>query len=383
MNILFVSSIASMVEQFNMPILDKLKDEGFNVHIVANFSKGNTNGEAYAKDFLKKLNVSNFHVLNLNIPRNPLSICALLKSSICIKNYINTKNIDILICQSPTGSFVARLANLNKIPSIYIVHGYHFYSGASFLNWLIYFPIEFLLSFLTTTAIVTNKEDFKYKKCLIGYKNYEYMPGVGVNLDVPNEYVVGRSKLRDSLGFSEADVVMLFPAEFTVRKNQSLLIRMMGFLVKNHPECKLLLFGNGPMIDDCKHLASTLGLEHSIFFMGFVNDLEKYYAAADLSLSSSLQEGLPVNLLLALKYGLPIVATSCRGNSELVLDNKNGYSLPVNVKPEKFARKIEEFLSSNHLNKYSKESLKLSLNYSIQHSISAFISIFKKTIRKI
>ena len=46
---------------------------------------------------------------------------------------------------------------------------------------------------------------------------------------------------------------------------------------------------------------------------------------SNLAVSSSNQEGLPVNIMEAMYVGLPIVASDCRGNRDLIKNNMNGY----------------------------------------------------------
>ena len=58
----------------------------------------------------------------------------------------------------------------------------HFFKGASYKNWLIFYPVEKWLSRYTDTLILINQEDYdlckrKFKKC----KDIQYVPGVGIN----------------------------------------------------------------------------------------------------------------------------------------------------------------------------------------------------------
>ena len=51
---------------------------------------------------------------------------------------------------------------------------------------------------------------------------------------------------------------------------------------------------------------------------------------SNLCVSTSKQEGLPVNIMEAMIVGLPIILTNCRGNRDLIQDEKNGYLIDIN-----------------------------------------------------
>ena len=57
------------------------------------------------------------------------------------------------------GRLAGKKCKVKKI--IYQAHGFHFYKGAPLLNWLVYYPIERLLSHWTDIIITINQEDYK------------------------------------------------------------------------------------------------------------------------------------------------------------------------------------------------------------------------------
>ena len=71
-------------------------------------------------------------------------------------------------CHSPVGGALARVvAHWRRIRVIYTAHGFHFYKGAPVKNWLLYYPVEKLLSYWTDILITVNKEDYRFaKRCL-------------------------------------------------------------------------------------------------------------------------------------------------------------------------------------------------------------------------
>ena len=59
------------------------------------------------------------------------------------------------------------------------------------------------------------------------------------------------------MGYKPNDFLMFYAAEFNKNKNQQFLIRSLALIKDNVPNARLLLAGNGPLIEDCKNLAET------------------------------------------------------------------------------------------------------------------------------
>ena len=64
--------------------------------------------------------------------------------------------------------------------------------------------------------------------------------------------------------------------------------------------------------------------------LGYRRDIRQLVGLSDVSVSSSRQEGLPINLVEAMALGNPVVATDVRGNRDLVQDGESGYLVPLN-----------------------------------------------------
>lgn len=90
----------------------------------------------------------------------------------------------------------------------------------------------------------------------------------------------------------------------------------------------LLLPGRGAALDKCKALADRLGVRERVRFPGFVSNIEDYYRASDVCVSSSRSEGLPFNVMEAMACGLPAVLTNVKGHEDLVRPGENGELYP-------------------------------------------------------
>ncbi|WP_051226462.1 glycosyltransferase [Butyrivibrio sp. MC2013] len=125
-----------------------------------------------------------------------------------------------------------------------------------------------------------------------------------------------RSMVRRRLGIENA-IVIGHVGRFHEAKNHSFLIRVFAELVKLIMEddrgrylllhglpLRLMLLGEGPLMDQARELAAELGMSSRILFMGNQREAERYYQAMDYFCFPSLYEGLPGTVVEAQAAGL-------------------------------------------------------------------------------
>jgi glycosyltransferase EpsD len=314
--VLFTSHTANF-SKFNRPFMRMLKEQGYEVHYASA-------GEEEVLDCDKHFTIP--------FERSPFKFNN-LRAIWRLKKIIDTEHYDIIHTHTPMGSVVTRLAaqkaRKNGTRVFYTAHGFHFFTGAPLANWLIYYPIEKIMARFTDMLITINKEDYERAKKKFS-TSVRYVAGVGID---PNKFDVVMSKadkitLRKSLGLKHDDFVMLYTAELNNNKNQAMLLRAMERLQQDTPKAHLVLAGIDSLDGKLQTKAKELGIAHNVHFLGYRSDIPRILQIADLAVSASRREGLPVNLLEAMYVGLPIVATDCRGNRDLVVDGKNGYLVP-------------------------------------------------------
>lgn len=342
--VLFTATVDSHILAFHLPFLKWFKEQGYEVHVA-------TNGDEEIPYCDKKIKIS--------FERSPFKLNN-IKAIFQLKKVLLKEKYDIIHTHTPMGSVVTRLA-AKKVRKqgtrvIYTAHGFHFYKGAPLLNWLIFYPVEKYLSKYTDTLILINKEDYnlakkKFKKC----KDIEYVPGVGIDekkFDVKMTKE-DKHKLRQELGLKDTDFVMIYPAELNKNKNQIMLINAMKQLSEKYPDIHLLLPGKDSYNGYYQKLVQENGLDKNIHFLGFRKDIPRLLKISDLAVATSKREGLPVNILEAMYVGLPIIATDCRGQRDLVTDNKNNYLVPQEDY-KKMASKIEYIYHNKEKQKSNK-----------------------------
>ncbi len=321
---LILASVASMIEQFNMGNIKVLQELKYEVHVATNFIDSGTITRERAEELKNKLKDLNVKYYQIDFDRNVLSTKN-IQAYKQVKQLIKENKYNIIHIHSPIGGVCGRLAarkeRKNGTKVIYTAHGFHFFKGAPAKNWLIYYPVEKWLSKYTDCLITINEEDYNLAKKKFKAKNVEYVPGIGVdenkfNFEMSREE---RNELRKSLGINEDDFVLIYVAELSKRKNQQMLIKAISLLEPNVLEkVKVLLPGKDSMNGKYQELAKNLNVDKNIQFLGYRTDIPKLMKISDLAVSTSRQEGLPVNLMEAMFCNLPIIATDCRGNRDLV-----------------------------------------------------------------
>lgn len=320
--VLFVATVDSHIASFHVPYLEWFGRQGCEVHVASN---GGTDVP--------------FADVKYNIPfeRAPFRI-ANLRAYKQLKTIIGNNRYDLIHCHTPVGALLTRLAarnvRKNGTKVIYTAHGFHFFKGAPPISWLLYYPVEKWLSRYTDVLITINAEDyesahngrFKAQKILM-------VNGVGVDLERYRPQTKEKKEnLREQYGYANRDFILVYVAELSRRKHQDLLIDSVYLLSRKIPQVKLILVGSGDLMESYKTRVEKLGIDDHVEFLGYRKDIPNLLTMADVAVSSSRQEGLPVNVMEAMATGLPLVVTDCRGNRDLVKHGENGYVVGVDDK---------------------------------------------------
>lgn len=328
--VLILASIAPMIEGFNIPNIDLLQKEGYEVHVLANFIDENKEANERNNRFKNQLELKGVTVFDVPISRNPYKVMNFEAYKV-IKQIIDREDYNFIHCHSPIGGVLSRLAareaRKQHTKVVYTAHGFHFFKGAPMKNWLMYYSVEKWLSRYTDCLITINEEDYHAAQTKhFRAKKIEKINGVGIN---KNRFKPIDADLKDqrrkSLGYKKEDFLLIYVGELSKRKNQQLAIKMMKKVIQTIPKAKLLLVGDGELKEQYSQQIKDLHLENNVFLLGFRTNVDQLMSISDIVISTSKQEGLPVNILEAMGTGLPIIATDCRGNRDLIHHGENGY----------------------------------------------------------
>ena len=246
-----------------------------------------------------------------------------------LKTIIEEGNYDIIHCHTPVGAMIARLAAIGArkrgTKVIYTAHGFHFFQGAPLINWLAFYPAEWLLAPITDVLITINKEDHAFARKKIRAKRIEYVPGVGIKTE-RFRAPLDRQEKRRSLGFGEEDFLILTVAEMTPNKNHITVLKALESLKEREEfeHIHYLIVGRGEMWESLAQSAKDMGIDDHVHFLGYRTDAPELYRCSDMFAFVSFREGLSVALMEAMSSGMSIVCTKIRGNVDLIEDGVSG-----------------------------------------------------------
>ncbi|USK43970.1 glycosyltransferase family 4 protein [Cytobacillus oceanisediminis] len=371
--VLFVATVVKAhIMVFHIPFLKWYKENGYETAVCAKNDYEN-------KEDCVVPYCDNYY--NLPFERSPIKYNN-FKTYKQLKDIIDSNEFDIIHCHTPVGGALTRLAakdaRKKSTNVIYTAHGFHFYKGAPFLNWLIYYPVEKWLSRYTDILLTLNKEDYKRAKKFKA-NIIEYIPGVGLDNKRFNDIEVDKNEKKAEIGVKKDSFIILSVGELNKNKNHEVIIKAIA-KIKNR-NIKYIICGQGPLESQLKELAQELGIAEQLILMGYRNDIDEICKASDLFAFPSFREGLSLSLMEAMAAGLPVVGSDIRGNSDLVDNGKGGYLIsPEDVNG--YSKNIKAIMNDQQLSeKMAMENKNRIKDFYIESVLKKYSGIITKIIK--
>lgn len=342
---LMIASVASMIDQFNMDNLKILINLGYKVDVACNFKYGSSTSQERVMKLKKKLNDIGVNTYHVSVPRSPFSFKELFYSYKRINELLRKNQYSIVHCHSPIGGAITRLAakkyrKKSGLKVIYTAHGFHFYSSAPAINWLLYYPVERFLARYTDILITINREDYNRAKKF--KTEVKYIPGVGVDTNNFQTISVNRLSKMEELGIPKDAYVILSVGEVNKNKNHEVIIRSLANI--NNSNMHYIICGKGALDNFLKNLAKSLGILSQVHLLGYREDVHEIYKIADLFAFPSYREGLGLSAIEAMASGLPLVTSNVHGIKDYSINGETSLS----CKPDDvdcFTKAIKKFSS--------------------------------------
>ena len=250
---------------------------------------------------------------------DPLTLPALL-------NVIDRKHIDVLHLHGYGASTFGRMAAaLRRIPTIL-----HEHANLSHTPWF-QKVADRVLEPYTDLAIAVSKStaEFVINARLVPASKVKVVY-LGVPLeDFARPYSASEvAEARRQLGLNPGDFAIGTVTRLHESKGNSYLVDAAARVVKERPNARFVLVGEGPLLDDLEAQAARLGLGDRFLFAGFRRDVAAVLSAFDMKVFPSLWEGTPITGFEALAMGKPIVATDADGLLDIFTDGHDALIVP-------------------------------------------------------
>ena len=312
--VLFAASTFSHILNFHLPYLKCFRDRGWIVHVACG-------GKSVPVPYADRV---------IQLPfRKQMPAPGNFRAAATLRKVIRQERYRLISVHTSLAAFFTRLAvkgMKDRPPVANTVHGYLFDDDTPALKRNILLAAERLTAPQTDLLLTMNRWDYELAQRYRLGKQVGQIPGVGVDFSRFGQKTSDDSReFRGDLGIPQDAFVLIYPAEFSKRKSQEVLIRA---LTKLPERVVLVLPGKGAFLDQCKALAVQLKLERRIIFPGQVRDMAPWYAMADAAVSASRSEGLPFNIMEAMYCGLPVAASKVKGHTDLIIHGKTGWLYP-------------------------------------------------------
>ena len=375
---LLITTVSGFVPQFELNQVHLLQEMGYEVHYASNFQNPH-----YGSDN-RRLEGTGLICHQVDFVRSPFRIVKNMIAYQQLKMVLKENTFDLIHCHTPMGGVLGRLAaeqNRRKQKTekkykkykgqqdllkeqnrekkagkpkyskvFYTAHGFHFYRGAPWKNWLFYYPMERWLASYTDVLITINQEDYQIAKKFHLRKEtsgkIEKINGVGLDISDYQtclETVSLWKEKRKELGIPLDACVLISVGELTKRKNHQVVIKALASLKEDCKKKKVwyLICGEGPEKKKLQRKIRCYHLLPIVHFLGYRSDVKELLAASDCFLFPSKQEGLPVALMEAKAIGLPCICSNIRGNRELA----DAEELVQGTNSKDYREKIQSFLN--------------------------------------
>ena len=229
----------------------------------------------------------------------------------------------------PSGIEVLPIARELNLPLLVSFHGFDASSLLQHRDYLNNLEKLFKYAHIITPSekmiTILHKHGLNSKK--------EYVVHYGIPLDV---FSFQKRKLISQKLIDNEEITFLQVSNFVEKKGHKYTVQAFNNFIKEYPNSRLILAGDGPLKNSIIDLANELGILEKVEFPGLVyqDKVKELMVSADVFVHHSITskrgetEGIPNAIMEAMATGLPVISTIHAAIPELIDDGVNGYLVP-------------------------------------------------------
>jgi glycosyltransferase involved in cell wall biosynthesis len=327
-----------------------------------------TGGSGAFVDELRAQDTPTVVLRHLSVPIRPVRDVRALRE---IRAVLAELRPDLLAAHSSKAGTLGRLAGRSlQVPVVFTVHGWAFTPGVPALQAALYRRIERLAGPFASRIITVSEFDRRL--------------ALDARIATADRVVTVHNGMADVAPALRADPARTPPrlvmiARFGAQKDHPTLLRALAGLRQHQWELDLI--GEGPLMAQTKSLATTLGIDGRVRFLGQRMDVDQVLAGAQASLLVTNWEGFPLSILEAMRAGLPVVASSVGGVGESVRDGETGYLVPrgdVELLRDRIGRLLASAELRARLGAHAR--LRYEQQFTLGHCVSGTLAVYRDVL---
>ncbi len=287
----------------------------------------------------RKCNDAGVKTLPLDFP----TMGKLFSSVMNLKHIIQQNNIQIVHTNTnydrTAGAFAARLCGVKHVTN---VHSFHSLQH-NLTHWIRnrWATGHFLVDGVCVKELLVREDGIPSEKISVVY--------LGVDAESMKKNEPQRHRVRREFGVEDEHIVIGNVGRLVPMKGQQYLIEAFGLIAEQFPNVRLLIVGDGELLEKLKTINPKLQTENKILFAGFRDDLPACYSAFDMYAHTSIEgcgETFPFAVLQALAQELPVVVTRVGDVAAMVEEEVNGF-IVSEKDVNSLAEKLNILISNN------------------------------------
>jgi glycosyltransferase involved in cell wall biosynthesis len=221
--------------------------------------------------------------------------------------------------------FATRLAYRHDLPRLATSHGW---TGNHWRERLVYYPADkwLLRSFDGVIAVSNEIRDELQRWGVPAQRTHVLLNGVDPQAFQPDEAL--RRQARAAWGYDEHDWIIGGVGRVEQQKRFDLLLEAFAQVLAAEPRARLLVAGDGSLLESLRQEVAQRGLEPFVRLAGHCPRMHEVYCGLDLLAQSSDYEGTPTVVVEAMACGVPVVATDAGGTRQLLDSERQGLIVP-------------------------------------------------------
>jgi glycosyltransferase involved in cell wall biosynthesis len=258
-----------------------------------------------------------------------VSLIADLKAFFGLVSLIRKYRPDVIHTHTAKAGVLGRLASLLAGRGAVRVHTFHGHLLHGYFNSVVTKVVILIEKFFAARTSVLIAIGSKVKDELISAgigrsdKYRVFFPGL------PTPKIISKADAQTALGIGSQTLFITFVGRLTQIKRPDRLLDVANECKTRGLDVHFLIAGEGELFQSCKERAKRENL--NLTFFGWRSDIDQIFAASDIAILTSDNEGIPLTLIQAAQASLPIVATNVGSISDIVISESTGYLTAKNA----------------------------------------------------